>query len=240
MRTQLFPASLSSCASGAVGVGRLAPHAALVAYADGGLGAFAVQAGAPGDAREYVAPLPLTLTGSAPLAGVHCLSSCALQSESLEHYNGLFAVAHAARISIGTVLVDRSRAGSGGALEASASVVAGMDVEGAGRATCLHVDKDHLAYGTADGGVFLQMRQDQAPTGTRKFCLASGRRAHEGGPASGPQCHAVSVCWYASDIVVAAGCVARDARALARLYLTPPPLPLFTFYFWQGLLRALF
>jgi hypothetical protein len=212
MRSQLFPASLSSCASGAVGVGRLAPHAALVAYADGGLGAFAVQsAGAPGDAqpsREYVAPLPLTLAGSMPLAGLHCLSSCALQSESLEHYNGLFAVAHAARISIGTVLVDRGRAGSGGALEASASVVAGMDVEGAGRATCLHVDKDHLAYGTADGGVFLQVRLDQARAETRKFSLASGRRARDGGPASGPQCHAVSVCWYASDIVVAAGCVA--------------------------------
>jgi hypothetical protein len=239
---QLFP-SLSSRVSGSAGVGRVAPHAALAGYRDGGLAVFQVMpAPAPAQGAAAAAPaerlqsVPVTLAGGAPpLAGIQCLAACPLQAESPEHYLGLFAAAHrhSRAVTLGRVLVDHSA--RSGSLEACVEVLVSVPVEGAPQqgatATALHVDKHQLVYGTAEGVVTLRHLHESKST---KFYLAQGKRGRSG-PGSGPQCHAVSTCWYANDIVVAAGCVAGESAqgataALGIFFLThvcsnhaPPP-----------------
>ena len=243
---QLFPASLPSAVSGAVGVCRLASHAALVAYRDGGLGVYSVlpppppAAGAGAPQQERLQALPLAYAGAAAsaLPGVQCVAACPLQAESAEHYLGLFAAAHRqdCKVTLGRVLVSRGGAHRGGAPEASVEVLATLPVEGApgraARATALHVSKHQLVFGTAEGVVALRHLHDAHAS---QFHLAQGRRSASLG--SGPHCHAVSTAWYASDIVIAAGCVRAAAwwraarcrsRARQRISLqSTPTLPPF-------------
>jgi hypothetical protein len=209
---QLYPQSLTSSVSGAVGVGRISSNAALVAYGDGGLGVYSLCPGSgAASPQDRLTLLSLSAEGGpstsafAPaLAPVSCLSACPFQAESQEHFVGTFAAAHGrgGGITLGRVLV--SRAGGKSSPEAAVTVLSSVPVESApgvpGAATALHMDKHQFAYGTAEGGVTLRHLHDAMDA---KFYLAKGRRGQ--GAGSGPHCHAVSTCWYASDIVVAAG-----------------------------------
>jgi hypothetical protein len=174
----------------------------------------------PAAPQERLQALPLAYSGAAAtsLAGAQCLAACPLQAESPEHYLGLFAVAHRqdCKVTLGRVLVSRGGAQRSGAPEASVEVLTSLPVESApgraARASALHVSKHQLVFGTAEGVVALRHLHDAH---TSQFHLAQGRRSTTLG--SGPHCHAVSTAWYASDIVIAAGCVLeRAARLLGK------------------------
>jgi len=221
---QIFPRSLSSSVSGAVGVCSLSSDSALVGYADGALGLLTADASVDSDRLLSVD----VRNDGAALAGIHCLSACIAETNSSSSYMGMFAAGHRRGvdgISLGRIMVNSSRVGGGGQTEATLTVGATLPVasgKASGRATCLHLDKQQVVYGTAEGAVTL--RKLFASSDVRQFHLAMGKS----GPhcrGSGPQVHAVSTCPYASDIVVAAGFVLSFLFPLSSSHtlLTKPP-----------------